>query len=84
METNQNNNSKIIDELLKTKKNIETEIDNETDNIKKVNLFAALTNLDKSIEYYSNKFSKNLNKDEIKQDKKESEKKVDSNNRKKR
>ena len=65
-------------------KNIETEIDNETDNIKKVNLFAALTNLDKSIEYhYSNKFSKNLNKDEIKQDKKESEKKIDSNNIKK-
>ena len=83
METNQNNNSKIIDELLKTKKNIETEIDNEIDHIKKVNLFAALTNLDKSIEYYSNKFSKYLNKDEIKQDKKQSEKKVDSNNIKK-
>lgn len=63
METNQNNQSKILDELLKTKKNLETEIANETDNIKKVNLFAALTNLDKSIEYYSNKFTKNLNKD---------------------
>ena len=51
-EQNQNNSPKILDEMLKTKRNI------ETDNSKKVNLFTALINKDKSIEYYSIKSAK--------------------------
>ena len=57
-EQNQNNSPKILDEMLKTKRNI------ETDNSKKVNLFTALINKDKSIEYYSIKSAKTSYKED--------------------
>ena len=44
--------------MLKTKRNI------ETDNSKKVNLFTALINKDKSIEYYSIKSAKTSYKED--------------------
>ena len=52
MEFNLNKPPNIIENILRTKKDIELELNKEIDNIKKANLFIALINIDKKIEYY--------------------------------